>query len=192
MSAQGLRFFSESSAALLVLLFQHHATSEMRGCLSPATASSGDVAALPDHHCCPCRCFWRRGRHRLAKRGGKSRRRPMRSSEPGQITPIPDLGASSVENSGVCAAEFCKWLHYLGFGRLMRIVAATDVDPFGTARIDSGCGMSQQVIFTGILNPLPSEPATLLSAKSAVVAGGWHRSGTAARRQAQGPRLCLP
>jgi hypothetical protein len=33
MSAQELRFFSESSAALLVLLFQHHATSEMRGCL---------------------------------------------------------------------------------------------------------------------------------------------------------------
>src|SRR3954469_4939582 len=33
MSAQGLRFFSESPAALLVLLFQHHATSEMRGCL---------------------------------------------------------------------------------------------------------------------------------------------------------------
>src|SRR3954462_8911020 len=33
MSAQGLRLFSESPAALLVLLFQHHATSEMRGCL---------------------------------------------------------------------------------------------------------------------------------------------------------------
>src|SRR3954451_18227650 len=38
------------------------------------------------------------------------RRRPMRSSEPGQITSVPDLGASSVGNSGVCAAEFCKWL----------------------------------------------------------------------------------
>src|SRR4051795_13167841 len=32
-STQGLRFFSESPAALLVLLFRHHATSEMRGCL---------------------------------------------------------------------------------------------------------------------------------------------------------------
>src|SRR3954451_19436372 len=37
MSAQGLRFFSESPAALLVLLFQHHATSEMRGCLRDGT-----------------------------------------------------------------------------------------------------------------------------------------------------------
>jgi hypothetical protein len=33
MSAQGLQFFSEPPAALLILLFQHHATSEMRGCL---------------------------------------------------------------------------------------------------------------------------------------------------------------
>jgi hypothetical protein len=32
-STQGLRFFSGSPAALLILLFQHHATSEMRGCL---------------------------------------------------------------------------------------------------------------------------------------------------------------
>jgi hypothetical protein len=36
----------------------------------------------------------------------------MRSSEPGQITSVPDLGASSVGNSGVCVAEFCKWLAY--------------------------------------------------------------------------------
>src|SRR3954462_14070722 len=45
MSAQGLRFFSESPAALLVLLFQHHATSEMRGCLSWPPGSDGRPVA---------------------------------------------------------------------------------------------------------------------------------------------------
>src|SRR3954452_5852258 len=33
-SAQGLRFFPKPPAALLILLFQSHAMSEMRGCLS--------------------------------------------------------------------------------------------------------------------------------------------------------------
>jgi hypothetical protein len=46
MSAQGLQFFSEPPAALLILLFQHHATSEMRGCLSGAGASSPTINAL--------------------------------------------------------------------------------------------------------------------------------------------------
>src|SRR3954469_16635455 len=32
-SAQGLRFFPKPPAALLILLFQSHAMSEMRGCL---------------------------------------------------------------------------------------------------------------------------------------------------------------
>ena len=34
----------------------------------------------------------------------------MRSCEAGQITPIAALGALSVRNSGIYAAEFCKWL----------------------------------------------------------------------------------
>ena len=36
----------------------------------------------------------------------------MRSCEAGQITPIAALGALSVRNSGIYAAEFCKWLEW--------------------------------------------------------------------------------
>src|SRR5208283_2970913 len=56
------------------------------------------------------RCLQRRGRHRLAKRAGKPDRTPARSCEPGQITPIPALGAPSARISDACTAEFCKWL----------------------------------------------------------------------------------
>src|SRR3954454_3171097 len=44
-SAQGLRFFPESPAAPPILLFQRHATSEMRGCLRSHTAVRSPATA---------------------------------------------------------------------------------------------------------------------------------------------------
>src|SRR3954454_14057187 len=51
-SAQGLRFFPKPPAALLILLFQSHAMSEMRGCLSTRRENSrivpdGEPKAYP-------------------------------------------------------------------------------------------------------------------------------------------------
>src|SRR3954447_26092253 len=58
-SAQGLRYFSESSTGKPMLSFQYHASSEMRGCLRHLLQEApgfvlmleahDDVVGIPDH-----------------------------------------------------------------------------------------------------------------------------------------------